>query len=263
MQNKIMIIIAYIFPLLFSLNSFAKLQIGEIIRRSGPNVTINDKLVKASVPLFWGDRLISGPDTILEILIYPSMALKLQPSTEVKLVGNLVQEIQKNITSTSAIQLVKGQITGYLAKNANIENKVKVFARKTVSAIRGTTFEISEEENVDSIEVFEGVIEVSSIADEEKVNSVSLSAGNEITTIDLKPQVVAQKEVPIVLKSEEIDTVWNKNSEMILSSHAKEAKKYKELLDRDVRSVYKGLQKDAKGMFKSTKGAYDQFKKKK
>ena len=39
--------------------------------------------------------------------------------------------------------------------------------------------------------------------------------------------------------------------------------KYKELLDRDVSSMYKGLRQDAKAMFQSTKGAYDQFKKKK
>lgn len=263
MNNKIHFILGFVITVVFSTNAFAKLQIGEIIRKSGPKVTVNGKVVKASMPLFWGDRLISGPDTTLDILIYPSMAIKLNPSSEMKLIGSLIEKAQKSLNSTSAIQVVKGKIQGHLSKSMDIKNNVKVFTRKTVSAIRGTTFEISEEGEIDSVEVYEGEVEVSSLANENPNSTISVSAGNEVTTADMKPQAVVQKETPTLPTTEEIKTAWNKNSEVILSAHAKEAKKYKEILDRDVSSMYKGLQKDAKGMFQSTKGAYDQFKKKK
>lgn len=245
---------------LFFQQAEAKLQIGEIVKLAGARATVNGKEVKTSVPLFWGDRLFAGPDTTLDVLIYPSFAIKLTPSSEVKFIGNLVEKQGKQLLASTAIQALKGRLQARVYKASNVVNDIKVFGRRTMSSIRGTTFEVDAGET-ESVEVFEGQVDVQPLAGPTQ-DIQSVGTGQEFSAMSAKVVDVKTAPPADLITSESAQQKWQVEEEKVLSAHAKEAKKYREIMNRDVRSVGESLRKDAQGMFRSLKGGYDQFKKK-
>ena len=115
------------------------------------------------------------------------------------------------------------------------------------------------------VEVFEGTIEVESLVKAAGSAAASIPVtGGEKFVATAPAAVASTTAAPADLVSgAAMDAQWKADEAVVLSAHAKEAKKYREILDRDVKSVSMSMRKDAKGMFRSIKGSYDQFKKKK
>lgn len=255
-------------------SAWGALKIGEILKPAGAHATVNGKVIQASIPLFWGDRLFTGPDTTLDVIVYPAFSLKLKPSSEVRLIGNLIEKNGERLMASTAIEALKGKLQGHVFSGSAVKNDLKIFSRRTISSIRGTTFEVSadaggdDSASADDVSVFEGTVDVEPIAKADSAKTafpmaVPVSAGQEFNASTAKVTSLNEAAPTDLVAKADVDAQWKKDEAAVLSAHAKEAKKYREIMERDVKSVSDGYRKDAHGMFKSIKGSYDQFKKKK
>lgn len=241
----------------FVSNCFAQLPVGKVLNMSlTRNLVINGKKIKSEDKLYWGDKIETNSNEEAELLLFPSLTIKIKPNSEVAVVGNLISESHGKTNTESIIKVMKGSIVANLYKTENNENNLKVIGKRSISSIRGTIFEVnvdSENENT----VFEGKISVTipAIKKELEVNqneSLNTISGQSITNT---------AEIPKFIPKEEVESIWSKNSAEILSHHKKEAQKYKKLLDQESKKITANLDKSASGMFNNIRGVYGNKKK--
>lgn len=231
----------------------AKLQVGRILKSNGDAIKINNSNAESEAALFWGDQLLTGKDTTVEVLIYPSFSIKLWPSTNVKLIGSLIGKQDAHLSASSVVQIIAGKIQGQVIKKSGDSAKVRIFGNRTISSIRGTVFEVDTESETEAV-VYEGKVEVQVPA----INkSFVVQASEALNLKASKPVVEANASpAPQLATGKEIEAVWAKDAASVLASHEKEAKNYKKSLDRDVSGLNQSLKKDASGVFKNLKGIY-------
>lgn len=225
----------------------AGLKVGEVL--SDQTITINGQNVKKSATIAWGDVISADNPGNVEIMLYPSVSLRLQSGASVKVLGSLVKTDGKNsksVLTESALQVLKGKIQGQLLHDEDGRTSLKIIGKKSLSSIRGTTFEISSDD-ANEVKVFEGEVEVQNL----ETTELTKVLGDQTLT---KPELA---------KPEIVRGLWARSSADILASHAKEAAKFKKLLDQSVQTSLSGVRGDAKKMFKGIGNPYDQFKKKK
>lgn len=192
----------------------------------------------------WGQTIANSTQNSLKFILYPEMSFQIEPGSSIKIIGQFIKQDGKNILTEGAIQIIKGKLKGQIAKNAMIQNQLKVFGKKTLSSIRGTTFEI-DVESAEELAVEEGKVEVELL--EKKSTKIVEGQSNEAK------QLIEHK---LVISS------WNENKQQVLSIHNKEAKRLQASLKKDIGMAYLNLNKDIRKSFEQHKGHYDQFKKK-
>lgn len=247
-------IIAFLICLLFFNVAHSALQVGKILKVTGANYSLNSKKVGLEAPIFWGDRLFVGKATTLEVVIYPSFLVKIHPSSKLQVIGNIIEKIGDQAGVTAALRVEAGKIHGAVFKKNGITNSIKVFGTKTISSIRGTTFEI-DVENDEEVSVFEGAIEVATPTQSETI-LIGANQALDLSQNNLKAKE-SQKTLPQMSTESEVEAAWVRDSAQVMQHHSREAKKYKKLLDQDVSKMMKGLKKDASSMFKGLKGGYE------
>lgn len=251
-------VLFFIFLLFVGCHASARLQIGRILNVKGAGLMINEKNVTTDEALFWGDKLATGKETILNLIIYPSFSITVKPSSEIKLIGGIVEQNGQNILSSSAVRVLKGKIQANVKSSENVINTIKVFGQRSISAIRGTTFEINTEAANNEVYVEEGLIDVEPLVGTQTIQVRSGKTANleKSTTVELLRNQLETPNIESAKKS------WEKEAGTILTTHRLVAKKYKKALDSEIASLRKSLLRDIVSMRKTTKGIYDQFKNK-
>lgn len=231
----------------------AKIQVGKFVSQSATGVSINGKNANATSPIYWGDQFETDKSSTAEILIYPSLALKIMPATKIKIVGNLIEEKAGTLDSQSVINVSSGRIQGQLLKKEDEKNNVRIYGKRTISSVRGTIFEIDTTSSVEA-QVFEGHVAVSVPLEKKDLEinageSVDLSSGAKIKEIT--------SDIPKISAVSIAVTTWKEDASAIVASHKKEAQRYRKLLQEDISKMNRSLKKDAASVYGGLKGTYE------
>lgn len=115
--------------------------------------------IENDIPLEQGDKIKTGDQSTLEILLDDGSLLKLEENSEVTLSEISVEPKKKKITSR--ISLWFGRLLANVRKFTHQESKFEIRSRTVVAAVRGTEFifEATDAENLD-VAVFSGEVAV-------------------------------------------------------------------------------------------------------
>ncbi len=107
--------------------------------------------------------VLHSVNSYVVIHIFPGTQMSLAKNSEVKISESLIEENNEIEKATSVIDFIKGIIRLQVTKDTNQELEQKVKANNVAFGVRGTEFEVSQEENQDiDLDVFEGEVEVTS-----------------------------------------------------------------------------------------------------
>lgn len=196
-------------------------------------------------PIFWGDKIVNSSQLGKLILLYPNVSIKFSKGTEIKIIGQLVTKDQGTVLSAGAIQLIKGSLLGQVAKTEGVSNQLKIFGRKTVSSIRGTTFNI-QNDSESEVQVLEGEVLVKNI----KTQKEEIVEG------------FVNESSPLI-PPEKMNELWQKQLVEVLKIHRENAQALKTTLDKNIIDVYSNLSRDIEKQKEQYKGFYNQFRKNK
>jgi hypothetical protein len=108
-----------------------------------------------------GDEIFSE-DCVLQLLLYPMTQINLAKNSQIKINESFIVGEGSKEKSTSVIGFVKGLIRLQVTKDENLEIDQKVVADGVIFGVRGTEFEVSNENDDFDLDVLEGEVEVSS-----------------------------------------------------------------------------------------------------
>ncbi len=109
-----------------------------------------------------GDEIFSE-DAVLVIQVYPTTQISINKNSHIKIDQNLIDDNGVKQKTTSVIGFIHGMIRLEVSKDKNEEVNQKVQAEGIAFSVRGTDFEISNDENDDvDLDVHEGAVEASS-----------------------------------------------------------------------------------------------------
>ncbi len=136
-------------------NSIAGTNTAFILRNSNKINAVND------FPLEIGDEIHSS-DSVVQIYIYPSTQISLSKNTQIKITDSLIEETDEKERAFSVIEFLKGAVRILVTKEADQEIDQRVKAVSVAFAVRGTEFEVSNENDDIDLDVIEGEVEASS-----------------------------------------------------------------------------------------------------
>ena len=108
-----------------------------------------------------GDEIFTQ-DCVLQLHLYPTTQINLAKNSHIKITESLIEGEGSKEKSTSVIGFIKGLIRLQVTKDENLEINQKVVAEGVIFGVRGTEFEVSNENDDFELDVVEGEVEVSS-----------------------------------------------------------------------------------------------------
>lgn len=108
-----------------------------------------------------GDEIFSE-DCVIQFHLYPTTQINLAKNSHIKITESFIVGEGSKEKSTSVIGFIKGLIRLQVTKDENLEIDQKVVADGVVFGVRGTEFEVSNENDDFELDVVEGEVEVSS-----------------------------------------------------------------------------------------------------
>jgi hypothetical protein len=108
-----------------------------------------------------GDEIFTE-DCVLQLYLYPTTQINLAKNSHIKIIESFIVGEGSKEKSTSVISFIKGLIRLQVAKDENLEIDQKVVADGVIFGVRGTEFEVSNENDDFDLDVIEGEVEVSS-----------------------------------------------------------------------------------------------------
>ncbi len=108
-----------------------------------------------------GDEIFSQ-DCVIQLYLYPTTQINLSKNTHIKITESLIVGEGNKEKSTSVIGFITGLIRLQVTKDENLEIDQKVVADGVIFGVRGTEFEVSNENDDFDLDVLEGEVEVSS-----------------------------------------------------------------------------------------------------
>lgn len=150
---------------LLTLN-IALAEVGKVNNIAGPNTAFilrNSNKINAANDFLLeiGDEIHSS-DSVVQIYIYPSTQISLAKNTLIKITDSLIEETDKKERAFSVIEFLKGAIRILVTKEVDQEIDQRVEAARVAFAVRGTEFEVSNENDDIDLDVIEGEVEASS-----------------------------------------------------------------------------------------------------
>jgi hypothetical protein len=250
-------LVGLFFSFIISVNVFAGLPVGKVLENyMTRNIVINDKDIKSEQKIFWGDKIKTNHNNSGDVLIFPSLVIKIKPNSEIKVVGSLMSNENSrpdSKTDTKTIlKVIKGGIVANLYKEENNDNNLKVIGKRSISSIRGTIFEVDVEQDNETT-VFEGNVVVNIPLLKKEVDVNSNESLNVASGTVLKKSLI----IPEFISKSEVKKLWEQDASEILELHKKDASKYKKLLDLETKKISTGLNNSAKSMFNNIRGVYD------
>ncbi len=108
-----------------------------------------------------GDEIFTE-DSVIQLYLYPTTQINLAKNSHIKINESLIEGEGSKEKSTSVIGFIKGLIRLQVTKDENLEINQKVVADGVIFGVRGTEFEVSNENDDFELDVVEGEVEVSS-----------------------------------------------------------------------------------------------------
>lgn len=108
-----------------------------------------------------GDEVFSE-QSIVQLEIYPAVEVSLSKNSQIKMTKIYLNDSAEVGKLTSIIGFVKGLIRLKVTKDSDLEVDQRVEADSVVFGVRGTEFEVSNENSQIDLDVVEGEVEVSS-----------------------------------------------------------------------------------------------------
>ncbi len=141
-------------------------EIGKVNKIVGPADAYilrnqNKIMVAPNTEIEEGDEIFSL-ESVLVIHLYPTTQMSLAKNTQIKISKNLIEETADKEKSFSIIEFVKGIVRLQVTKDDDLEIEQQVVADGVAFAVRGTEFEVSNENENFDLDVIEGEVEVSS-----------------------------------------------------------------------------------------------------
>lgn len=125
------------------------------VQRGGTRDTLTPNLV-----LLKGDE-IHTENSIVVIHVFPSTQVSLSQKTIIRLSESYIEEVSEGLQkSFSLIDFVKGLVRIQVTREADQQVEQKVKTALVTMGVRGTEFEISEEEDDIDLDVIEGEVSV-------------------------------------------------------------------------------------------------------
>ena len=115
--------------------------------------------VSGEVHLQPGDVLRTGAQSKAE-LEFQGGVIRMYENTILELPKEVKQEAKKRISKKTMTQLMKGRTIFKIIKDS-LERPFEVVTPSLIAGVKGTIFKVIEEGQVKSVEVFEGLVEVS------------------------------------------------------------------------------------------------------
>lgn len=144
--------------------SVSHAQVGEILSLRGSDSFLSRNGTQSSLTegtkLEVGDSVHSGNGHVT-LILFPKIQMGLSKGTELKITRHMVAEANTEKTE-SLIELVKGLIRVQVSRDPGEEVQQGVHARDITFAVRGTEYEVSTDDEMADLDVFEGEVEVSS-----------------------------------------------------------------------------------------------------
>jgi len=140
---------------------------GQVVHKTSGG-TIWQK-VSGEVHLQPGDVLRTGAQSKAE-LEFQGGVIRMYENTILELPKEVKQGAKNHITKKTLAQLMKGRSIFKIIKDS-LERPFEVVTPSLIAGVKGTTFRVTQENQVKSVEVFEGLVEVSNRERlEERVN---------------------------------------------------------------------------------------------
>lgn len=107
--------------------------------------------------------VVHSEDSFLVVQIFPGTQVSFDKNTIIKLSEHMISETTDLERASSVIDFVKGIIRVLVTKDENQEIDQRIKTKSVSFGVRGTEFEISQNDNEDvDLDVFEGQVEASS-----------------------------------------------------------------------------------------------------
>lgn len=138
---------------------------GKVLKTVGADTLIKRKGVESVLQmdhiLEQGDEIITGKGSAL-LLLYPATQISLSPDTHITISEHSIDQMEVKERAVSVIGFLKGFIKVLVSKDSDQEVDQRYDAKDVSFGVRGTEFELSENDEGVDLDVSEGVIEVSS-----------------------------------------------------------------------------------------------------
>lgn len=155
--------IRFLFLIAMTTSLFA--ESGKVLKTIGSDTFLRrdgtESVLEADKILQQGDEIVTGKGSAL-LLLYPATQISLSPDTHIKISEHTIEQMEVKERAVSVIGFLKGFIKVMVTKDADQEVDQRYDAKDVSFGVRGTEFELSENDEGVDLDVSEGVIEVSS-----------------------------------------------------------------------------------------------------
>lgn len=147
--------------------TFASTEIGKVVKLEGSSDSFllrssGKELLSESTLLAEGDELHTQGSLVV-IHIYPGTQISLSKDTQIKLSQSYVDEVSESMQKAfSLIDFVKGLIRVQVTREPDQQIEHKILAKGAAIGVRGTEFEVTDQEEGIDLDVLEGEVEVTS-----------------------------------------------------------------------------------------------------
>lgn len=236
-------------------NVFANVVIGKIVSSNLEQVKINEHSVKNQSELFWGDKIENESSNFTEVLIYPSLYIKIKAKSAILFNATKIEQNDKNLKTKNLIKVLKGGLIAEQFKLDNSSITTKISTRRSISSVRGTILEVNNDSE-EEIHLYEGKVDVLDIKSAKIIPIVennTLSSNFKITN--------ENKATPSFPTKNEIENMWSESAKKVLDEHRKNAKELQASFEKEVNGFVSEINKEASKMYKDIGGVYDKPKK--
>lgn len=126
------------------------------IKRNGSDTWIN---ATKGMRLYPGDKISTGFMSNVVLRIDDSTIIKIKSLTQITVGSVIFRYLSGKLTALDAkIELRMGIIKMYIKDNKPVKTDMKVTTPNPTCSVRGTTFGVSYNDNITSVEVFDGAV---------------------------------------------------------------------------------------------------------
>lgn len=229
----------------------ANVVIGKLLSNNDSIVKINDKIITNPINIHWGDKVENTNKDYAELLIYPSLYLKIKSNSIVTFNATKIEKNDGYLNAKNIIKVVKGGVVAEQYKLNDTNINTKIITKRSISSVRGTILEVNVD-NEESIHLYEGNIDVLDLKTQKKINipeNVTLNS-----KFEQKKNVI---DTPFFPKKEEVESIWKKVANEVMEQHKKNAKELQALFQKESESISMEISKEAKKMYKNIGNIYD------
>ena len=229
-------------------SALREVVVGKVFSTIG-SVTLDGKKVSKDDVIKFGDMIKTEQKSQISLILFPGFSFSVGSDSQLKIVGTMVKKNSNLVFAETAISLLKGRIKARLDKS-ELKQEVQIFTKRSISAVRGTEFEIIENEEETTLDVDHGIVdfktgqELTNLTVENgmaftKTNNDIKEVKNKIPTEQYFAILPAQNEVIAAWKNEQslFFELQNKNTMLIASTIKKSVREYSEAVKQNARKV--------------------------